>query len=187
MSHYIELEVLPDPEFTPPVLMSALFSKLHRQLAHEQWTDVGVSFPGYSTAPRSLGSVLRLHSTPQRLETLMATDWLRGVSEHTATSDINPVPADAEHRVFKRRQFKTNVERLRRRRMKRHGETYEQAADAIPSKVEQTPSLPFLVLRSQSTRQRFHCFIEQSAPQTEPVPGTFNAYGLSDHATVPCF
>lgn len=32
MDHYIEIRVLPDPEFTEEMLMAALMAKLHRAL-----------------------------------------------------------------------------------------------------------------------------------------------------------
>ncbi len=32
MDHYLEIRVLPDPEFSSEMLMAALFAKLHRAL-----------------------------------------------------------------------------------------------------------------------------------------------------------
>src|SRR5690625_6387343 len=86
-----------------------------------------------------------------------------------------------------RKQFKTNAVRLRRRRMKRKGETYEQAAKAIPDNEERKPNLPFVVLRSQSSGQTFHLFIDQRLPGKERSEGDFKSYGLSQGATVTSF
>lgn len=187
MSHYVEIQVLPDPEFPDPVLMGALFSKLHRALVTSEQSNIGISFPEYSLKPRKLGSTLRLHGEAATLESLMQGNWMKGLSEYTEVSAVPPVPERVQYCVFRRRQFKTNVERLRRRRMKRHGEDHDQAAVAIPSSVAQQPKLPFATMRSQSTQQRFHLFIERGDTQPEPVLGTFNYYGLSDGATVPWF
>jgi CRISPR-associated endonuclease Csy4 len=97
------------------------------------------------------------------------------------------VPADAPHRTVRRRQFKTNADRLRRRRMRRKGETAEQAAAAIPDSVERTPDLPYVQLRSASTGQPFCLFIEQKEGQGAAGQGGFNTYGLSLGASVPWF
>lgn len=187
VTHYADIQVLPDPEFPDPVLMSALFSKLHRALVTNEESGIGVSFPEYRLKPRKLGSILRLHGNAPRLESLMQGNWMKGLTEYTEVSAIDLVPERAQHCAFRRRQFKTNVERLRRRRMKRHGEDYDQAAAAIPLSVAAQPELPFATVRSQSTRQRFHLFIERGDTQPEPISGRFNYYGLSDGATVPWF
>jgi CRISPR-associated endonuclease Csy4 len=187
MSHYVEIQVLRDPEFPVPVLMGALFSKLHRALVISEQSNIGISFPEYSLKPRRLGSTLRLNGEVATLELLMQGNWMKGLSEYTKVTAAQPIPKPVQYCVFRRHQFKTNVERLRRRRMKRHGEGHDQAAAAIPLSVAQQPELPFATVRSQSTQQRFHLFIERSEAQPEPVPGTFNYYGLSYGATVPWF
>lgn len=187
MDHYLEIRLLPDPEFSAPMLMGALYSKLHRALATLQSTRIGVSFPEYKRKPKSLGTMLRVHGDENALRHLQEMDWLKGMRDHTHVSAVQPVPADAKHIVVQRRQFKTNAERLRRRRMKRKGESAEQAAQAIPSSVERKPDLPFLILRSQSTGQAFHLFIDQGQPQGGRKEGQFSCYGLSQQATVPSF
>lgn len=45
MDHYLEIRVLPDPEFSSEMLMAALFAKLHRVLGARGQGDIGVSFP----------------------------------------------------------------------------------------------------------------------------------------------
>jgi CRISPR-associated endonuclease Csy4 len=76
---------------------------------------------------------------------------------------------------------------MRRRRMRRKGETAEQAAAAIPDSVERTPDLPYVQLRSASTGQPFCLFIEQKEGQGAAGQGGFNTYGLSLGASVPWF
>lgn len=71
--------------------------------------------------------------------------------------------------------------------MRRKGETYEQAAKAIPDGIEQQPDLPYVQLRSASTGQRFCLFLALGDPEPNPVLGSFNAYGLSNTATLPWF
>jgi CRISPR-associated endonuclease Csy4 len=186
-THYIDITLLPDPEFSHAHLLGALVAKLHRALVQLRADNVGISFPGYSLRPRSLGPVLRLHGGQAALQSLMAQPWLHGMRDHVTLTEVAVVPSGATHRVVRRRQFKTNVERLRRRRIRRKGESAEQAAAAIPDGVERRPDLPYVQLRSASTGQPFCLFIEQDVEPGGAVPGAFNSYGLGQGATVPWF
>jgi len=189
-THYIDITLLPDPEFTHAHLMGALVSKLHRALVQLQSSDIGVSYPQHVNTPmskRTLGAVLRLHGTPQALQGLMAQDWLKGMRDHTQVTAVTAIPAGAQHRLVLRRQFKTSAERLRRRRMQRKGETAEQAAAAIPDSMERRPNLPFAQLRSSSTGELFCLFVEHGPLQPVATAGGFNTYGLGQEATVPWF
>ncbi len=186
-SHYIDITVVSDPEISIPQLLGALYGRLHLALVERGDNDIGVSFPRYSTTPRSLGNLLRLHGSEVALHALMGNDWLKGVRDHVRLSTLALVPAGASHRVLRRRQFKTSVERLRRRRMKRKNETEIQATAAIPDNVERRPELPFAHLRSHSTGQPFCLFVSLGPLLDMPVPGDFNTYGLSGVATVPWF
>jgi CRISPR-associated endonuclease Csy4 len=186
-THYIDIALLPDPEFSDAHLLGALVAKLHRALVQLRSDDIGISFPRYSLHPRSLGGVLRLHGGEAVLLRLMAQPWLQGVRDHVRATEVMPAPLTGTHCVVQRRQFKTNAERLRRRRMRRKGETAEQAAAAIPDGIERRPDLPYVQLRSASTGQPFCLFVDQDTKPAEAVPGTFNSYGLSLGATVPWF
>ncbi|EPC00311.1 hypothetical protein L861_07385 [Litchfieldella anticariensis FP35 = DSM 16096] len=187
MNYYIDIRLRPDPEFPATILMGALYGKLHRALVALGADDIGVSFPEHGLRPRTLGNVLRLHGSAAALDRLMAQHWLTGMRDHIVMTDISEVPANVHHRAVRRRQFKTNAERLRRRRARRHGETLEQARESIPDSVERKVNLPFARIRSQSTGETFSLFIEHEEIQAEPVDGAFNRYGLSAGATVPWF
>lgn len=186
MTHYLELRVRPDPDFPVNILLGALVSKLHLALVHLGANDLGISFPQHEEHP-PLGHMLRLHGTDIRLAELMETDWLRGLRDHLEIGAVDPVPPGVVHRVVRRKQYKTNADRLRRRRMKRHGESYEQASQRIPDTVERKVKTPFVVIRSLSSGQTFSLFIEHGACQPTAVPGSYNTYGLSKTATVPWF
>ena len=186
MDHYLDIQTLPDPEFPVNTVLGALVSKLHRGLVALEADDIGISFPEHEQQP-PLGSRLRLHGTENRLQALMDVNWLRGMRDHVAVRDITKIPDEVGHRTVRRRQYKTNVERLRRRRMKRHQESYEEACRHIPDSVERRVQTPFLIVRSQSTGQAFSLFIEHGEIQREPMTGRFSTYGLSSEATVPWF
>ncbi len=187
MDHYQDIRLLADPEFNAAILMNALFSRLHRALVTSKATDIGVSFPDYKLRPKRLGNTLRIHGKHNSLTVLQNSDWLKGMRDHSEVTEVKPIPANAAHVLVKRRQYKTNVDRLRRRRMKRKGETYEQVSLAIPDSVERKPELPFLSVPSLSTRQTFCLFVEQGPPEQQATLGEFNCYGFSEQATVPWF
>ena len=189
-THYIDITLLPDPEFSHAHLLGALLAKLHRALVQHGAGDIGTSFPQHVNAPlsqRTLGSMLRLHGPQHALEALMAQDWLRGMRDHVALTPLAAAPPNAPHRLVLRRQFKTNAERLRRRRMQRKGETAAQAQAAIPDSVERRPDLPYAHLRSSSTGQPFCLFIAHGPQLATAVVGHFNTYGLGPHASIPWF
>lgn len=186
MDHYLDIQTRPDPEFPVNTLLGALASKLHRGLVALEADDIGISLPGHEQSP-PLGGLLRLHGSRDRLHALMEKDWIRGMRDYVAITDIAAVPEDVVYRIVRRRQYKTNVERLRRRRMKRHNETYEEVCRHIPGSVERQVRTPFLIVRSQSTGQAFSLFIEHGPVRSEPVKGRFSTYGLSNEATTPWF
>lgn len=88
LTHYVELALLPDPEFPVPQLMNALYAKLHRALCdvraiNPAGSGVGLSFPRHQEGVRrSLGSVVRLHGSGTALDELMALPWLKGMRDH---------------------------------------------------------------------------------------------------------
>ena len=186
-THYIDLTVVPDPESGPATLLGALYDRLHLALVQQGLDSIGVSFPGYSMVPRSLGTKLRLHGSDTSLRQLFGIDWLKGMRDHVRMTDIAPVPADAQYRTVQRKQFKTSVDRLRRRRMKRKGETEAQVQEAIPNSVERTPNLPYVHVRSRSTAQPFCLFVMLGSLAQAAVPGSFNSYGFGGSATIPWF
>ncbi|GGY23833.1 type I-F CRISPR-associated endoribonuclease Cas6/Csy4 [Paludibacterium paludis] len=193
MDYYLDIRLLPDADFSPPVLMNALYAKLHRVLVTQQRTDIGVSFPGYDLAPESqggtpcapsLGLTLRLHGTAAALDNLMARRWLTGFADHAITGNILPVPASTSHIRVLRRQVKSCPARERDRLMRRKNLSLEEACRCIPDSKAKRLDLPFLTVDSSSTGQRFRLFIQQLSA-AKIVEGSFNAYGLSPSATLP--
>ena len=187
MDYYQEIKLLPDPEFTSPVLMNALYGKLHRALAGLGNRNIGVSFPGWQQERPTLGDRLRLHGHAADLQRLMKTGCLTGMHDHIITTDMAKIPVTAQYCIVRRVQAKSNPERLRRRLARRKGISIEEARQMIPDNVAKHLSLPFVTIRSQSTGQIFRLFIEHDLPQLLPAPGEFNYYGLSSTATVPWF
>ena len=184
MDHYIEIRVLPDPEFSEEMLMAALVAKLHRALGQRGQGDIGISFPAYSIKP---GPVLRLHGQHQALSDLESLTWRKGLSDYCVSSDIKPVPAVTQWRCVSRVQVKSSAQRLMRRSVKKGWLTEEEAQQRLLTMQEARTDLPWLNLRSLSTGQSFRLFIRHGDLLSAPVIGAFSTYGLSATATIPWF
>ena len=187
MHDYLDIRLRPDPEFSAALLMSALFSKLHRGLIEAKQNQIGISFPKHDDNKPSLGDCLRLHGVLSDIEKLMALNWHRGMQDHIQLKPIDQVPEMAGFRVVQRVQVKSSVERLRRRAIKHLDLSEAQALERIPDTREQRIKLPFVSIQSQSTGQRFRLFIKHSDLLAVPESGCFSHYGLSQNATIPWF
>ncbi|MFV8980688.1 type I-F CRISPR-associated endoribonuclease Cas6/Csy4 [Serratia fonticola] len=184
MDHYLEIRVLPDPEFSTTELLEALFAKLHRALGNEGQGKIGVSFP---SAGKTLGDRLRLHGSLAVLTAFETLPWRKGLRDYTECGEILPVPANVKYRTVRRVQIKSSAERLRRRSVRKGWVTEEEARLRIPDAVEKRSALPFIRLKSLSSEQTFLLFIEQGKICDNATGGIFSAYGLSATATIPWF
>ncbi len=188
MDHYLDITLLPDPEFSQNHLMDALFAKLHRALVAAGCADIGVSFPQVNERGSGLGNVLRLHGRELRLNELMAANWLTGMRDHTTLSAVQAVPSSCtSFRMVSRVQAKSSPARERRRLMRRKGLTEEQAIAKIPDHCAEVLHLPYVQMRSQSTGERFLLFVQHGPVHALQSEGLFSAYGLSPKGTVPWF
>ena len=187
MDHYIDLRLLPDPEFPTHELLSALYAKLHRELVKQKSKSIGVSFPGYREKPPTLGDTLRLIAIRYELEKFMEQPWIGSMSSHLAIGSITPVPEGAKHRSLRRVQAKSSPERLRRRQQRRHGLSESDLRQRIPDNLVERLRLPHVRLRSRSTGQVFPLFFRLSLESEEIRGGEFNTYGISHSATIPWF
>lgn len=187
MDAFLDIRILPDPEFPATTLMNALFSKLHRGLVSFGERAIGVSFPDVREGERTLGARMRIHASADRLRKFMATEWLSGMRDHVVLGSLTAVPQETRHQIVRRVQAKSSPERERRRLVARKGVSDDEAKLAIPDSSVELLDLPFVLLRSHSTGQQFRLFIEHLPAQDSSRPGTFSAYGLSAEATVPYF
>ncbi|KAA6230502.1 type I-F CRISPR-associated endoribonuclease Cas6/Csy4 (plasmid) [Chlorobium phaeovibrioides] len=184
MTHYQEILLIPTPEFNTNVVMNSLYDVLHHALVAMSASDTAISFPGISST--GLGNRVRLYTRPERLQQLSGHIAASAIRDHLKIGNILETPETTEAMTVRRVQCKSNVERLRRRYMKRHGASEQEAQSIIPENSMKHLSLPYATLFSQSTGHSFRLFIQQQKVTT-PVKGLFNSYGLSDHATVPMF
>jgi len=184
MDHYMEIRVLPDPEFSEEMLMAALFAKLHRALGARGKGDIGVSFPLHGV---KLGDVLRLHGVAQALDELEALLWRHGLKDYCECTEIRAIPSVTDWRTVSRVQVKSSPERLLRRSVNKGWLTQEEALERSLTMTQVRTDLPWLNLRSLSNGESFRMFIRHGERLTAPVEGCFSSYGLSSSATIPWF
>jgi CRISPR-associated endonuclease Csy4 len=187
MNTYFDIRLLPDPDFSSAILMNSLFNRVHQALAAHCAANIGISFPDWEQNGVTLGARLRLHGKGADLEKIIQPGWVAGLQDHATFGAIAQVPTHAGHRVVRRVQAKSNPERERRRLMLRKNISAEAARQIIPDSAAKRLSLPYLVLTSRSTGQKFRLFVEHLPLQEHAVEGRFGTYGLSPTATVPWF
>lgn len=184
MNYFVNIRILPSPEFRDSMLMNEIFFNLHKVLVSQGEGEIGISFPNFK---KTLGDILRLHGTQASLQRLMSTDWMDRLMNYIKVSGIAKIPENVCYRVVKRIQTKSSAQRLIRRSVRKGWLTEEEAALKIKEKTDKKLTLPFLQLKSLSTEQTFRLFVEHGPITTEPMIGAFNAYGLSTNATIPWF
>ena len=183
MDCYIEFHLLPDPEFPAPLLMNAIYSKLHKALFDLKTTSIGVSFPH---CKKTLGSVLRLHGSSEDLQRLQQRDWMGAMRGYCASGQISVVPDGVRHRRVFRQQ--TNMSEAKLKRLLKRGSIDDAAVNQYRQKMlGQHLSGPYVELRSASNGQQHRRYIELGALLDKPVAGDFDYFGLSKTATVPWF
>lgn len=187
MSHYLDIDLLSDPELPPHVLIETLFSKMHHALIVLNTNAIGVTFPGYKKLPAQLGKQLRLVGPRDELQRLLDLPWLGALRDYVHVSAILSVPVNVEQRSLRRVQAKSSPARLRRRHMKRHSQSEADAVAHIPDTAIEQFHLPFIQVKSASTGKTFRLFLELSGPKPSSGQGAFNSYGLSSTQTVPWF
>ncbi|GAA3532670.1 type I-F CRISPR-associated endoribonuclease Cas6/Csy4 [Zobellella aerophila] len=183
MDHYLDIRVLPDPEFSQSDLLNAVFAKLHRQLGQKTQGKVGVSFPRFE---KRLGDVLRLHGSRHDLEVLLTDNWLQGLKDYTQSTALQAVPELVQYRTVSRVQAKS-AHNKRKRSIAKGWLSEAEAWQQIPEGQQKRLTLPFVQLRSLSNGNRLRVYIEHGPLLDKPSDGVFSAYGLSRTATIPWF
>jgi CRISPR-associated endonuclease Csy4 len=184
MNHYIDIKIISASEISIPVLMNELFFRLHKALVLKSNGEIAISFPSHKT---TLGDIMRLHGESSALSKIMSANWLGGFESYIRISDILPVPEICTYRVVKRVQTKSSPQRLLRRSIRKGRLTVEQANEKAGVMNETLSTLPYINMKSSSTKQKFKIFIEHGPVQSIPSQGSFTAYGLSQRATIPWF
>ncbi len=185
---YIEFTILPNAEISGNQIMGILFDKLHLALVNYGQKDVGVSFPDANIETQKTGLRLRLHGKQTSLTALMTSGWANRFHDYALLSDILPVPEKVAFRtVFRVQEKNSNPERQRRRAIKRHGISEEEAKKQIPDQLQKCLRLPFIEMKSHSTAQQFRLFFNYGELGETCREGEFSTYGFSRTTTIPWF
>lgn len=205
MRFYQEITLIDQAEISPYVIWSKLYTQLHLALAEhknsEDKVSIGLSFPQYifeektetKKAKINLGKKFRLFAqTETELNDLDIGKWLERLMDYVHVTSIREVPESkiTGYAIYKRKQVKSNAQRLARHRVKRGDIGFDEAL-ARYSNVVTTTDLPYIQLQSLSTsdeqdKKRFKLFIEkQSAEKSETQ--VFSTYGLSSVSSIPEF
>lgn len=191
LTHYLDVSLRFDADLQPAHALAALFTRLHLYLARNGTGAIAVSFPetirNAAGEARQLGRVLRLHGTAEALMPLTQAATWGGAATVGDIGAVKTLPARVLHHRIRRVQVDSNPERLMRRAMRRKGLTEAEGRENYARARAGATALPFIPISSQSTGQSFRLFLDVGPPQTESYEGRFNAYGLSQEATVPCF
>lgn len=192
MNFYQEMTLLPQAEISPYFIWQKLYQQIHLTLVEnkvaEHASAIGVSFPEYDAGQYLLGCKLRLFAPEKSaLAELQCEKWLSRLKDYLQCGKITAVPEPvAGYACFRHVKPKGSKEKLARRRVKRHGETLEQALAYYVSYEEENSRLPYINMDSQSNSQHFRLFIEKQVKEKQQK-GYFSCYGLSNTSTVPLF
>lgn len=171
-----------DPSYEPYANTNRQTRKLHQRLDEHL---IGVERLS-SLLLRRLGC---LRETLPVVGTVSSSRFRRrSLASHLHKGDVLPVPERVQgYRTVSRKQFKSNPERLRRRLVRRHHLSPEEAELRIPDHLAHMTDLPFLQVKSASTGQHFRLFVEHGQLQEQSCSGGFSLYGLSATTTIPWF
>ena len=193
MKYYIDIKILANSEVSFGFLWQKIYLQLHLALVEikdeNECVNIGFSFPKCHDEVFPLGDILRVFAnTKEELEAFMIHKWLSTFEEYIFVDEIKEVPLDVKEYVqFKRKQFKSNAERLARRQAKRKNIPFEEALKNYENMNEVMTKLPYVRMKSISTKQDINIFIDKKIV-TEEDNSLFNTYGLSKTtATVPWF
>ncbi len=204
MKFYQEITLIDQAEISPYFIWSKLYTQVHIALAEikddSDKVGIGASFPQYifeekvenQKARINLGNELRLFAESEAdLKKLDIRKWLERLEDYVHITSIREVPSDIKgYAIYKRKQVKTNAQRLARHRIKRGDIGFDEAL-ARYSNVVTTTNFPYIEMKSLSTsdqqsEKRFKLFIEKQ-PAEKTKTQVFSTYGLSSVSSVPEF
>ncbi len=200
MNHYFDITLLPDAEANLGFLWQKVYQQIHLALVENKNgdgnSDIAVSFPGYGDKDFPLGNRLRLIADSKaQLQTIDIQQWLNRLSDYTHIKQMKQEPDPiSQYAIFKRKQFKSNIEKKAQRRARHLSKSYEEVLDYLLKENSRSGEdayrcrLPFINTESLSSdkNDRFPLFIDRVLVD-KPVLGVVNCYGLSKTTTVPWF
>ncbi len=192
MNVYLDITLIPGADISQYFLWKKVYKQIHFGLVEMKMSNglspIGVGFPEYSIEPYKLGSKLRLFANDKAvLENFDARKWLSSLSDYIHITSIRDVPKNISSYIrFKRKQSKSSLERLARRKAKYEAISLEHALELLKNRKEQFIISPFIKISSNSSGESFRLFIIKEVAD-ELINNGFSCYGLSATSTLPDF
>lgn len=180
LTHYIELEAIPQLEIKHSEVMAYAMQTLHSILPFFDGR-VGLGFPQYHRN-YGLGWKIRIFGSEMDLNFL--SFQLEPLRNYFLIKEIALVPEQATAVRFQRIQHKGNSA-LRRaeRRMRERGNFSADILENMRLKQQETQLYPHVFLKSASTRQNKMLLEIKRVVCQKHNEGQFTGYGLSKDAT----
>jgi len=200
VKHYIDITLLPSDDIGIHFLWTKVMTQVHLALVeikdeHEK-VPVAVSFPEYREKQGQklgfVGKKLRLLALDKAdLERLNISKWFNRLSDYVHIRSIATVPSTNVYETFTRHNAAESVDKLIRRRMKRHNENVEQAKSYFEGYKGKPidPPFPFIQMKSLESQHAFCLGIIRRRVDGKlcSEQQIFNTYGLSAKGVLPKF
>lgn len=191
MKYYQDITLLPDEGISVNFLLSKVFQKIHLAIVESRKAEpdarYAVAFPEYNDI--GIGKIIRVFAPSKEYMELLALKQRMGNMledyVHIINTRVIPVKKLKGNVVFCRQRTNANPEALARRYAKRHKCSFEEAI--LRYKHDDSSSkLPYIIMTSSSTGQKFSLFIKKKAVTNDTI-ADFDYYGLGDGVGVPDF
>ena len=199
MKHYIDITLLPSDDIGVHFLWGKVMMQVHLALVEikdaNNKTPIAVSFPQCkSETPKHaafMGNKLRLFAASlSDYDKLNIQKWLMRLEDYVHVKAVHDVPDAIEgFESFNRITKAGSPDKHIRRRMKRKGETLEQAASHFSgySMDKAIKALPFIKMKSLSDKGDFNLAIKRTAMSEPNQEVAFSTYGFNKEAALPKF
>ncbi|MFC0322078.1 type I-F CRISPR-associated endoribonuclease Cas6/Csy4 [Gallibacterium melopsittaci] len=180
LTHYIELEAIPQLEIRHSDVMAYAMQTLHQLLPSFEGR-IGIGFPKYQQN-RGLGWIIRLFGSEMDLEFIHFQ--LEPLRNYFLIQEIMKIPEETTPVRFQRIQHKGKSALKRaEKRMKARGNFSDEVLDNMRLKQQQVKRYPHVFLKSASTNQAKMLLEIKRVVCTVHQEGIFTGYGLSKEAT----
>ena len=199
MKHYIDITLLSSDDIGVNFLWSKVMMQVHLALVETQdenkKVSVAISFPQYRSKVGSksafLGHKLRLFAQNEKdFDQLNISKWLNRLEDYVHVKGVAAVPIEVKgyESYSKPTKLGSPLGHIKRR-MKRKGETEEQATTHFAS-YQMNPdvkALPFIKMKSLGSDQTFNMSIKQKMVEKSGEDFLFNTYGMNSKVSLPKF
>jgi len=191
--YHEDIVLKPSQDIALNFLMSKVMSALHLIFVESEKENgvikLGLGFPMYNKEKLELGNLLRLYAEePIFLKKATEDVRLKRLDDYLSIGEIKQQPSSIYgYKQYRRIQIKESKDRLIRRYAKRHNIDLEQAKKKYDSFKSSVNLLPFVMMESLSSKQRFRLYIEEVKQEKYMGPPLFNSYGLTKSGSLPIF